>query len=611
MDGSACPSDICTELSDANTYIFNVTHFTNYSVGEGGCGTLTSSATMTSHLNASGTCFTIGANNVNLNCAGYTITYGIGGIAEERGVDNIGGYDNVTVRNCVIIEGNATGDSKHGIHYFNNANNGTIQNNTVTTSSNLTANILMEDSDYTLIRDNFVNGTGNDGTGIGFISGGGDGSDYNVADNNVIHYSGTSDLGALDVSGVAQNNTLVNNNITAENALEITEADVSIDSSNYLIYNNSFGEIRWTNRTFLDNLTLDIAGGIGLGINLFIGNNTIAFNTSAVNKSHSLLINSSANLTLRGLDLSSVAQIKRVENFTTVAADIQNAGTNCNGTSCQIISYSGGTLRFNTSYFSSFAAQSVNERPTAPVTLSPANGSSITNRTPAFIWANSTDTEGDIFSYHLQVDNNKLFNNPEINVSAIAPDAGKPNTTFYPVTVLDVDTTYYWRVRANDSGGFGTWSNGEILNLSNFTIDSLLQITFTTDLVEFGEQSGGAILNTTDGVPRPFRAENTGNIFFNVSVNASQLFTSVGLNRSEYQYQFRENESGSFNTTLSTIVWRNMSKNLHGITDAAEVNWRDVNDDFLMDLNLTVPDNEPPGGKSSIITFTVTGSGIS
>jgi len=167
MDGSACPSDICTELSDANTYIFNVTHFTNFSVGEGGCGTLTSSATMDGNLNATATCFTIGANNVNLNCAGYTITYGIGGVS-GNGVNNAG-FDNVTVRNCIITEGNATGDLKHGISYSNNATNGTIQNNTITAIGSVVVPLLIEDSDYNLIRDNFMNSTNstsNDGAGI-------------------------------------------------------------------------------------------------------------------------------------------------------------------------------------------------------------------------------------------------------------------------------------------------------------------------------------------------------------------------------------------------------------------------------------------------------------
>ncbi|MFC1741665.1 LamG-like jellyroll fold domain-containing protein, partial [Nanoarchaeota archaeon] len=37
-DGSVCPPSICTEIADANDYVFNVTGFSNYSVGEDGGG---------------------------------------------------------------------------------------------------------------------------------------------------------------------------------------------------------------------------------------------------------------------------------------------------------------------------------------------------------------------------------------------------------------------------------------------------------------------------------------------------------------------------------------------------------------------------------------------
>ena len=37
------------------------------------------------------------------------------------------------------------------------------------------------------------------------------------------------------------------------------------------------------------------------------------------------------------------------------------------------------------------------------------------------------------------------------------------------------------------------------------------------------------------------------------------------------------------------------------------LNWQEVSDDFLLDLNLTIPDDEPSGLKTSVVTFTVTG----
>ena len=230
------------------------------------------------------------------------------------------------------------------------------------------------------------------------------------------------------------------------------------------------------------------------------------------------------------------------------------------------------------------------------------------------MWGNSTDVDGNVISYHIQVDDNARFNNPEINVSAIEDlSRGSPegNTTWYSNIELSVDTTYYWRVRANDSTGFGTWSNGAAVdgpgdasNLSNFTVSSLLSITMFTSGVEFGSVAPGTEVNTSDGVPAPFRAENTGNIDTNVSLNASAIFTTVAINNSAYQFKIRENESNAFSTALSATGWTNMSNS----TTAAHVvnlTWRDARNDFLTDINLTIPSDEPPGFKTSTITFTV------
>lgn len=252
--------------------------------------------------------------------------------------------------------------------------------------------------------------------------------------------------------------------------------------------------------------------------------------------------------------------------------------------------------------------------PTAPLTGMPANGSALTNRTPIFDWFNSSDADGDVISYHIQVDDNARFNAPEINVSSIQDlsSAAPGNTTWYSSVELAVDIRFYWRVRANDSVGYGDWSNGatadgptDAQNLSNFTIDSLLSITMSNSGIEFGTISPGTEANTSDGVPLPFRAENTGNIDANVSVNGSTLYTTVPINRSAYQFRIRANESNAFSTALSATGWTNMTNS----TTAAHVvnlTWRNARNDFLTDLNLTIPTDEPSGFKTANITFTLT-----
>ncbi|PJB19536.1 hypothetical protein CO115_02730, partial [Candidatus Falkowbacteria bacterium CG_4_9_14_3_um_filter_36_9] len=91
------------------------------------CGdTVTASTTLSSDLTCTGHGLVVGANNITIDGAGYTIT-GDGGAA-DHGINNVSGYDNINVENLSV-----TGFNK-GI-YFNNVTNSTIQN--VTANSNL------------------------------------------------------------------------------------------------------------------------------------------------------------------------------------------------------------------------------------------------------------------------------------------------------------------------------------------------------------------------------------------------------------------------------------------------------------------------------------------
>ncbi len=245
-------------------------------------------------------------------------------------------------------------------------------------------------------------------------------------------------------------------------------------------------------------------------------------------------------------------------------------------------------------------APPANARPSAPILSSPLNNTLTTNRTPEFKWNTSTDTDGDFISYNLQIDNSLDFLTPDVNDSAII-NITNGNVTYQISTELAVDTVYYWRVQANDSGGYGDFSQ-----VQNFTVQSLLQFTLLTDSVQFGSLAAGAVENTTDGVPAPFRGENSGNIPFNVTVNGTRYFTQAAINTSNYLFKARESEVGAFNTSQSILSYTNMTS-VSAAVAVALLKWQNVNDDFFIDLNITVPTDEPPGVKSSTVTFTISG----
>jgi PGF-pre-PGF domain-containing protein len=457
-----------------------------YSISEAAnstaCGTVNGNITLTSDVSSDLTCFTINASNVVINCKGLNVTYGVVG-TNASGVINLG-YDNVSILNCVLVEGNSSGNEKQGIN-FNNSLGSIVWNNTIVTTGTSSNGIHFGYSNKTNISSNVVRTSGGAVKGFSLLnfangsvilnsikttgvpsrgillnstscclsegnnfsfnginqtasSGLGWGIDliraqFNIISNNNINTSRWSALGiqinnspsneitknvirtlytgahgisvnasssntiknnavftsgteasgvslyhsssnkvygnnltasgnnayGISISGGSGGNKLGNNNLSS-NYFEIFDGSPT-SSINYLFYNNTFGMINWTNAStegFLSNLTFNVTNRITLGINIFIGKNVIAVNTSAFSTGNSsqLSVNSTAEITLRGLSETSISEIRLLSNYTTDSGTILNRGTDCNATSCNILSYSGGILIFNTSYFSSFSA---------------------------------------------------------------------------------------------------------------------------------------------------------------------------------------------------------------------------------------------------------------
>jgi hypothetical protein len=136
-----CAASQCQEVSFANNvYAYNVTSFTSYSSGENASpvnnscpGDIYVNTTLTSNVSSNGTCVTFNASNIFLDCANFTITYGINGSLNDTMGVNISNMPGAVVRNCVIVRGNDSGARNYGIGIFN-THNVTIANNTITTN---------------------------------------------------------------------------------------------------------------------------------------------------------------------------------------------------------------------------------------------------------------------------------------------------------------------------------------------------------------------------------------------------------------------------------------------------------------------------------------------
>ena len=208
--------------------------------------------------------------------------------------------------------------------------------------------ISISDSVFTNATNNIINMSGQLGHGILL-----DTSNDSLISTNKITVSGSAAYG-MYLLDQANNNTLMNNNLSSGQDYEIFD-DSGLTFENYLVYNNSFGSIRWTNTSFLWNLTIDGIIGMGPELNISIGNNTASVNASAFSQTR---INSTANITLAYVpDFNAV---RKLFTFTTSESEIRTNGVDCiaDGT-CTELQYLNDQYTFNTSAFSSFAGDSV------------------------------------------------------------------------------------------------------------------------------------------------------------------------------------------------------------------------------------------------------------
>jgi len=210
------------------------------------CGGLSKEDTtyvIKNNVTATGTCFSINAKNITLDCDGYSVNYSYSGTV-GYGVDV--NNHNATIKNCFIEEGTSSTNSKHGIYLRGNYNHSIIENNTIITSGLSSKGIILW-ADLIEIVNNTIITTGNWGFGIASYS---------------------------------DNNNIFNNNITT-----------SGDISHGLFFSSGYGSIIFNN-------TIMTTGDGGRGIylsesyNFNLSNNTI----NAIN-SQGIYIPSSENIT--------------------------------------------------------------------------------------------------------------------------------------------------------------------------------------------------------------------------------------------------------------------------------------------------------------------------
>jgi len=398
---------------------------------------------------------------------------------------------------------------------------------------------------------------------------------YNVINTTYLDYVDTFSVYSIKLQYLTANKTLFfNNNITPN----IISDEATASFYNLTIINGS-SEIFYPNLSFYAATRIDTRGNL-----------TISKNMAFVNASKLTAFNTTANITFRDTSYNSLALYR-----------VQRDAVNCPAAICTKLEFN--KVKFQVTGFSELLGYNtsavINTAPTNVTLIEPSRDNrTLSNRTVAFSWFNSSDSEDDPITYNLLVDDANGFTSPEINVTILG-NIGT-STTYFSTTELNIDTVYYWKIIAND-----TTTNSTDSELRNFTIASTVSLALQTSNIDFGAPGLGDTINTTSNNPNPIIIRNDGNVLTNVNIS---LIDDLWIRKSapsaflQYKIDNTTDESGSFNWTGSITVFTNIPLSNSTIID--KLNYSDMNDTAEIDIQITVPTDEPAGNRSAIIELT-------
>jgi len=493
-DGVRCDdTDDCNISYNVGSGILSVdiSSFSNYTTSAIDCGYLNSDTTMNQNVTSNNVCFTINSSDITLDCAGYTISYGNDGSSLKNAIRTVS-YNNITIKNCILEEGNSSGISKWAIYFDDSANN-TIYNNSVYTHSQTAAGIYLTGT-TTLnnnISDNYLESNGSGGDGLMIIY-----SSDNLINNNIFNTTGIASAAPLTIN-TGNNNNITNNILNIDNSVstgsvlsllssnnclvennEITNGGTSngvyllTTSSNTLLknnnitsngrviydvtsnektllYNNSFGNINWTSTDISTNISLG-----QIGTNLFIQDNLIGL----IDNKDTLQLNSSALLTFYSLPWE--ANIKILKD-----------GVRCDLTDiCNISSYDNvtGTAIVSVNSFSNYTTTN-NTNPIFNGTIS-----------------NSTSTTDSITPVTITINLSSYFSDADGDTLYYTVNSG--SSTLYTSSIADGILTI-----SIGAASFGS-ATLNVTATDNYT--SVTSNNFTITSIEFPGKGGGGLSGT-------------------------------------------------------------------------------------------------------------------
>jgi hypothetical protein len=233
---------------------------------------------------------------------------------------------------------------------------------------------------------------------------------------------------------------------------------------------------------------------------------------------------------------------------------IHNNNATANTNYCFRMAYEDGSLF---SSYSNYPRLITNAPPQNPTLYAPFDNEQLASTTPWFEFT-ADDELGDAVAYQIQVSTDVAFGSTVIDSDSISnfalfenlsqPSEKSTFTTsetirFIPTTALTNGLTYWWRVRAQDPDGSGTYGDWSLPD--SFTVNTATVITTwfqttadqfaTNDLIDATENSGtndtgiasGFTAGTTTSTVIDYDDRDTGNAWGSLSFNHNVTSGSI------------------------------------------------------------------------------------
>lgn len=246
--------------------------------------------------------------------------------------------------------------------------------------------------------------------------------------------------------------------------------------------------------------------------------------------------------------------------------------------------------------------------PPNPVSLiAPEHLNQTFNRTSSFDYNTTTDPDGDELNYTLNLTclsiaggscsgagDNRLLNFTS-NVSGLTPEL---------LFFIDDGYFYNWTVLAFDGENESDWTNPP----RSVNISALVDIALLINNIDFGGMGIGATTDTDSFDIEAFTLRNNGNVEIEVNLSensTSSLFTSQTAPSIYYQFKGDNDtiELGAFSWSDSITTWTNVPRTPTNLTVFKKFNHTDSIDEAQIDINISIPLDEPAGYKESTLEF--------